>query len=119
MTAALALLHLADNELRAYGTDGGNELNDPQIRLVLRALRTTAARVGVTISLAFRDFSGFRSYWNRSGGHGSWQARRDMVDGFFAEAFDKLEDLEARAVRRSLRRHHWRACEIPRRSWTT
>lgn len=94
--AAMALLHLADNELRSYGTDSSNELRDPQIRLVLRALRATAARVGVTISLPFRDFSGFRSYWNRNNGQGSWQARRDMVDGFFAGAFDKLEDLEAR-----------------------
>lgn len=94
--AALALLHLADNELRAYGTDSSNELKDPQIHLVLRALRTTAARIGVTISLPFRDFSGFRSYWNRNDGHGSWQARRNMVDGFFAEAFDKLENLQAR-----------------------
>lgn len=96
VAAALALLHLADNELRAYGTDSSNELNDPQIRLVLRALRTTAARVGLTITLPFRDFSGFRSYWNRNGGHGSWQARLDMIDVFFSEEFDKLEDLDAR-----------------------
>lgn len=96
VTAALALLHLADNELRAYGTTGDEELQDAQIRLVLRALQATAARVGVTISLPFRDFSGFRSYWGRNDGYGSWQARREMVDGFFADAFDKLEDLEAR-----------------------
>jgi hypothetical protein len=96
LTAALALLHLADNELRSYGTDGKEELTDTQMRLVLRALRATAARVGVPIEVPFRDFSGFRSYWNRNDGHGSWAARRSMVDKFFGEAFDKLEDLEAR-----------------------
>jgi hypothetical protein len=96
VTAALALLHLADNELRAYGTAGNEELSNSQIRLVLRALHATGARVGVTISVPFRDFSGFRSYWGRNDGHGSWQARRDMIDGFFADAFEKLEDLEAR-----------------------
>lgn len=94
VTAALALVNLADSELRSYGTDSSNELEDPQIRLVLRALRATAARVGVTIEIPFRDFSGFRSYWNRNDGHGSWQARRDMLDAIFGDAFVKLEDLD-------------------------
>ncbi len=119
VTAALALLHLADNELRAYGTTGDEELQDAQIRLVLRALQATAARVGVTISLPFRDFSGFRSYWGRNDGYGSWQARREMVDGFFADAFDKLEDSRLEVAHLRLRRRRWRTCVTLQRSSTT
>lgn len=96
VSAALALLHLADTELRAYGTGGGERHNDSEIRPVLRALRATAGRLGVTIDVPFRDFSGFRAYWGRNDGYGSWQARREMLDGFFGDAFDRLEELEAR-----------------------
>lgn len=49
----------------------------------------------MTIDVPFRDFGGFRSYWNRNDGHGSWQARRDMLDAIFGDAISKLEDLEA------------------------
>ena len=93
--AALALLSLADNELRAYGTHGQCELDDKQIALVLRALRAVAGRAGVEIKVPFRNFSTFHSYWSRQGasGSGGWAARRAIVHDLFADAFEKLENL--------------------------
>ncbi|WP_081743293.1 abortive infection family protein [Arthrobacter sp. H20] len=92
----MALLTLADSELRGYGTDGTNTLSEPQITLVLRALQAVCSRLDFNLEVPFRNFSGFRSYWMRKGasGHEGWQARRDLVDELFGEAFGKLEILE-------------------------
>jgi hypothetical protein len=96
VSGAMALLTLADAELRGYGTDGSNTLSEPQITLVLRALRAVCSRIGINIEIPFRNFSGFRSYWMRRGasGPGGWQARRDLVDQLFEQAFTVLERME-------------------------
>jgi hypothetical protein len=97
VSGALALLSLADAELRAYGTDGSNTLGEPQITLVLRALQAVCSRIGIKLEIPFRNFSGFRSYWMRRGasGAGGWQARRDLIDELFNHAFQSLERMEA------------------------
>lgn len=96
--AALALLTLADGELRGYGTDGAVDLDDRAIALVIRALRAVGQRIGIPIELPFRDFAGFRSYWTRKGasGSGGWQARRDILDDLLGDAFRQVEDLAQR-----------------------
>ena len=71
VSGALALLSLADAELRAYGTDGSNTLGEPQITLVLRALQAVCSRIGIKLEIPFRNFSGFRSYWLRRGASGA------------------------------------------------
>lgn len=81
ISAAEGLLDLVQDELTAYGTDGTNELNDKQIALVTRTLETVLGRLGIPLKLPFRNFTTFRTYWLRNDGYGSWQARRDMVDG--------------------------------------
>lgn len=96
ISAATALLTLADSELRGYGTDGSNALNESQITLVLRALHAVCSRIGIYIEIPFRNFSGFRSYWIRKGasGSGGWQARRNLIDELFNQAFEALESME-------------------------
>lgn len=96
VAGAMALLTLADCELRGFGTDGNNTLSEPQITLVLRALRAVCSRIGIDLEIPFRNFSGFRSYWMRRGasGSGGWQARRDLVNELFSEVFQKLEAME-------------------------
>ena len=70
------LLDLVQEELEAYGTGGGQQLQDPDIALAIRALESVTRRLGMPVALPFRDFSRFRSYWMRNDGYGSWQARR-------------------------------------------
>lgn len=96
VAGAMALLTLADSELRGFGTDGTNTLSEPQITLVLRGLRAACSRIGINLEIPFRDFSGFRSYWMRRGASGSegWQARRDLVNELFSEVFQALETME-------------------------
>jgi hypothetical protein len=88
----------------ACGTDGSYTLAEPQIALVLRATRAVAQRVGIPLDSPFRNFAGFRSYWNREGasGPGGWQARRDLLDQLFMDAFRRLEDLETHPRRPEL-----------------
>jgi hypothetical protein len=81
VSAAEGLLDLVQDELTAYGTDGSNELDDKDIALVIRTLEAVTARLGMPLALPFRNFTSFRTYWLRNDGYGSWQARRDIVDG--------------------------------------
>ncbi|MCF7547164.1 abortive infection family protein [Pseudonocardia sp. WMMC193] len=96
--AALALLELVDNELRAYGTDSSQQLSEKQIAMALRALKAVSARVGVEIKIPFSNFGTFRSYWTRKGasGPGGWGARRAIVHELLTPAFEVLEQLALR-----------------------
>ncbi|WP_228709161.1 abortive infection family protein [Amycolatopsis keratiniphila] len=98
VSAAIGLLDLVHDELESYGTDGSQDLNDPQIELAIRTLETVTARAGVPLEVPFRDFTRFRNYWSRNGAHGSWQARRDILDELFEPARAKLAQVEARPL---------------------
>ncbi|MCW2091003.1 hypothetical protein [Rhodococcus sp. KB6] len=91
---AIALASLAHDELQAFGTGGGEQLNDRQIGAALTALRATAKRLGVPFEPPYRNFTTFKSYWVRNDGHGSWQARRDMLDQIFEPLHSKLVAME-------------------------
>src|SRR5690606_27724929 len=84
LDAAMALTHLVWDELIAFGTGGGNALDDKEIALAQRALIATLSRIGVTLSIPWRDFNTFKSHWLRNGCSGSWQARRDLLNDLFA-----------------------------------
>lgn len=90
---ALALAEQVHADLTAYGTGGGQQLNDGQIKLAMRALKAACARVGVRFEPPFRDYTSFRAYWNKHDGHGSWQARRVMVGDLLDPAIEALEGL--------------------------
>ena len=94
LEAALALVGLLRAEYVAYGTEGGNSLADAEVRDLQRTTRSVLSRLGIALEVPWRDLSGFRSYWISNGGHGSWQARRDMVADVFDPVQDTLEAME-------------------------
>ncbi len=79
----VALLRLAHDELEAFGTDGSERTSEEEIRLVLRTSRRVLDRVGLSLDLPFSDFRTFKTFWVANDGYGSWQARRDMLNGLF------------------------------------
>lgn len=94
--AGVALARLAHDQLTAFGTNGDNTLGDAELREVLGTLRATCQRLGVAYTIPFRDFAGFRAFWQRNGasGAGGWQARRSLLAELFDPIHDRLEDLE-------------------------
>jgi len=94
--AAIALAALVHDELQAYGTGGGESLNDGELASALTALRAVTKRLGVDFDPPYRNFSTFRSYWMRNDGYGSWQARRDLLEQLFGPLHMTLMRLEER-----------------------
>ena len=97
ISAAEGLLDLVQDELTAYGTDSTNELNDNQIALAIRTLEAVAGRLGILLKMPFRNFTAFRTYWVRNDGYGSWQARRDIVNGLLEPCRAELAEFEIHA----------------------
>jgi hypothetical protein len=101
LSVALALTRLVRAELEAFGTGGGEKLGDAEIALAQRTLRAVLQRLGIDLTLPWRDFAGFRSYWLKNNASGSYEARRDLIEQFFGpvqDALDEREDVEIRAV---------------------
>jgi hypothetical protein len=97
------LARLIHDDLEKFGTAGGAELTESEMRDAILALRSVLDRIGVNdFNLPFRDFSSFRSYWLRNDGHGSWQARRDILSGLFDSLHDRLIELETRSLTSTL-----------------
>ncbi|SFA45016.1 hypothetical protein SAMN05444374_103189 [Rhodococcoides kroppenstedtii] len=94
---AIALSDLLQDELTAYGTGGGEQLDDKEMSAALTAMKAVCGRLSVTFEPPFRNFTTFRTYWNRNDGYGSWQARRDMVAELFDPVHTKLIALEDRS----------------------
>ena len=93
----VALLRLAHDELEAYGTDEGQRADENGIRLILRACRSLLKRIGLVLDLPFSEYRTFKSHWLAQGARGSWQARRDILNGLFEPvhlALTRLEDDE-------------------------
>lgn len=103
LEVATGLTRLIHDELEKFGTSSEHKLSEPQIRDAILALTAMAKRVGVSdFKLPFRDFGTFRSYWLRNDGHGSWQARRDMLNTLLDPLHDRLIDLENRQLSSTL-----------------
>lgn len=101
LDAAIALTHLVWDDLIAFGTGGGNTLDDKELTLAQRALTATLSRIGITLSFPWRDFNTFKAHWLRNGCSGSWQARRDLLNDLFAPVqveLDRQEEAQFRAV---------------------
>jgi hypothetical protein len=97
LEAAQGLVELAHEELQAYGTNSSNRLNNREIDLVIKTMHSVLARIGIDTRLPFRDFERFRSYWTKNGGHGSWQARRDILNDIFDPIDARILSLEERS----------------------
>ncbi|PQM50314.1 hypothetical protein C5U48_20770 [Mycolicibacter virginiensis] len=101
LDAAVALTHLVWDELIAFGTSGGNTLDDKELTFAQRALTATLSRVGIALTFPWRDFNTFKAHWVRNGCSGSWQARRDLLEALFAPVqaeLDRQEEAQFRAV---------------------
>jgi len=101
LSSALALTRLFRAELGAFGTGGGEKLGDAEIALAQRTLRALLQRLGIDLTLPWRNFALFRSYWLKNNASGSYQARRDLIEQFLGplqDALDEREDVEIRAV---------------------
>ena len=100
---AVPLARLIHDDLERYGTDGGQEMTEQQMREALLALRAVLDRLGIAgFDVPFRDFSTFRGWWLRNDARGSWQARRDLLSGVFDVLHDQLAQMEQRALTSSL-----------------
>lgn len=86
LDAAVALAQLLHSDFMAFGTSGGERLDDSDIRAALRTMRALARRLGLPFAVPWQDFTSFKAYWIAHDGFGSWAARREMV----ANAFDPL-----------------------------
>ena len=96
---AVSLARLAHQELIAYGTGGGQRLNAEEIELTLRALKALLARLGVVgLDIPFRDYASFYDWWIQNGARGSWQARRDLLEGVFGPIHDRLAEIEQNSL---------------------
>lgn len=102
LTVAIALAQLAHQEFESYGTDSSERITDTDAQLVLRALRSCLRRLGIDLSLPWRDLTTFRSHWLRNGCSGSWQARRDLLESFFEPIHRQLYELEEREFQAEL-----------------
>jgi hypothetical protein len=95
MEVAVPLARLIHDDLQKFGTGGGQDLDNDQMREALQALRAVVGRLGVTdFEVPFRDFDGFYSWWLKNDAYGSWQARRDLLAGIFDPLHDRLADME-------------------------
>jgi abortive infection Abi-like protein len=79
LDAAVALAELLQTEFMAYGTGGGEQLDDRSVGTAVRTLRAVLTRLGVSWRPSWQSFTDFRTYWLDHEGYGSWQARRSMV----------------------------------------
>lgn len=101
--AAVAIARLVHDELETYGTSGGEDLSDADMREALLALDAILRRLGFEpINPPFRNFTTFRSHWMRNGARGSWQARRDILDGIFDDLHERLADAESQSLSSTL-----------------
>jgi hypothetical protein len=73
LTSAIVLIRLVRSELEAFGTGGGERLSDPELELAQRTLRAVLHRLGIDLSLPWRNLTGFKTYWLRNDAYGSWQ----------------------------------------------
>jgi hypothetical protein len=99
---AVPLARLVHGDFTSYGTGGGEQLSEEEMRLALRSLRTVTSRLGLELDCPFRDYSSFRSWWVNNGAHGSWQGRRDLLSGIFDPLHDQLAVMEDRNIVSSL-----------------
>src|SRR5260221_334544 len=63
LDAAIALTHLVWDDLIAFGTAGGNTLDDKELTLAQRALTAMLSRIGFKLTFPWRDFSKFKAHW--------------------------------------------------------
>lgn len=102
LPCAIALLRLVRDELEAYGTGGGQTLDDGEIEQAQRSLRAVLERLSIPLEIPWRNFKGFHTYWTSNDAYGSYQARRQILDDLFNPVQDELERQENAEFQSSL-----------------
>jgi len=103
LEVAVGLARLVHDDLERYGTEGNPETSEPEMRDAILALRAVLERIGISdFDLPFRDYSTFKGHWVRKGCHGSWQARRNLLNDLFNPLHNRLVELETRALTSTL-----------------
>lgn len=101
LTCAIVLTRLVRSELEAFGTGGGEHLVDAELEVLQRTLSAVLQRVGIDLSLPWRNFTGFKSYWLQNDGYGSYQVRRNLIADILdpvQDELDRREESQFRAV---------------------
>ncbi|WP_416210366.1 hypothetical protein, partial [Frankia sp. Cr1] len=100
---AVGLARLVHDDLERFGTSGGEQMSEPEMRDAILALRSVLERVGVNdVDIPFRDYATFKGHWIRNDCYGSWQARRDLLSKLFDPLHDRLVELETRTLSSTL-----------------
>lgn len=97
LESAISLTRLVHSELEEFATHANTQrLNDDQIASAQRSLKAVLARHGIDLTLPWRDYKMFRTFWLNEGakGEGSWQARREMLASRFGPVYAELDKLE-------------------------
>lgn len=105
LQSAIELCKILSAEYRKIATDGAALLTDDDgSRAATAALRDLAKRHGIEWSIPWSDFPTFKIYWKQEGyvGHGSWQARRDLISKYFLPLLQELEALQVQRQRNDL-----------------
>lgn len=102
LDVAVALMDLVRDDLQLSGTSGDHKLDDAEMRLAIRALQRSTARIDQEFTLPFRDHATWRSYWIRMNASGSWQARRNLLSDLFDESYAALVSAQDRSLDASL-----------------
>lgn len=113
LDAAYELVRIAGADLEAFGTTGGERLDEDEMTVLLRALPAVLRRLGVSFSLPFRDFKSFRSYWKQQGMTGSHETRRRYVASLFDPVLAQLNTHHPHLVRDRPKSH--RITDVTRR----
>ena len=95
LDVAKALLALLKDDLIAFGTGGGNRLDNDDLRNVIRVTKVVLSRNSLPeFDLPFRDFDGFYDYWRREdmAGGGGWAKRRGYIQSKLDPIIDQIED---------------------------
>lgn len=95
---AVALMDIVHDDLLKFGTGGGEVLSDEEMRVAIRTLQAVTARCGESFKLPFRDHTGWKAYWLRNNGYGSWQARRELLSELFDEPTAGLEAMQDKST---------------------
>jgi len=94
-SACLALARLTYDEFLEFGTSRNEKLTTTGSQEALRTLSFLATQLGYeSFNPGFQDFDSFRTHWLQNGGHGNWQARRQMLSQVFSPLISYLLDLE-------------------------
>ncbi|MBT2449606.1 hypothetical protein J7F03_21480 [Streptomyces sp. ISL-43] len=101
LEAAQALVRFVHAGLEAFGTSGGEQVDDEGSEELLRCLKAVLRRHGIDFNPPFRSHAGFRRYWIEKGMHGGggYAKRRGYLQELFDPIRARLDELEVASER--------------------